>query len=140
MECLCIHTFKMENRKRREKKKEKTNARTHANREKNANNGARLVGGSVYVKTMCGQRRRGKKEGHKTDQECAVHSHTIIIAINHTRAFFERRTFFLSYSRFFSLLYSYTRTNIKVHLSSIFVSFFRTLNCFNINNNILSCR
>jgi hypothetical protein len=57
---------------------------------KNANNSALLVGGSVYgVKATCGQRRRGKKkEGHKTDQECAVRLHTIITATNHTRVYF----------------------------------------------------
>ncbi len=71
--------------------------------EKNANNSALLVGGSVYgVKATRGQRRRGKKEGHKTDQECAVRLHTIITATNHTRVYFGAG-FFSSLILFFLL-------------------------------------
>jgi len=35
-----------------------------------------------------------KKEGHETDQECALCSHTIIITTNHTRVLFEADFFF----------------------------------------------
>jgi hypothetical protein len=65
------------------------------------------MGGSVCVKTMRGQRRRGKKEGHETDQECAVRLHTMITVTNHTRVYFGAGLSF-SFSSF-----SYTRTKMK---------------------------
>ncbi len=46
-----------------------------------------------------------KKEGHETDQECALCSHTMIITTNYTRVLFEA-DFILFFSSF-SFLHIY---------------------------------
>lgn len=45
-----------------------------------------------------------KKEGHETDQECALCSHTIIITTNYTRVLFEADFFFLFFILFLTYL------------------------------------
>jgi hypothetical protein len=91
----------------REKEKgENKRARMHANRKKNAKNNSVLHWWEgVYVLRRRAGNVEGKKEGHKTDQEYTVRSHTIITAINHTRVYFRNKLFFfsLSLSLFFFL-------------------------------------
>jgi len=87
-------------RKREKRKRRKQMHERMRIEKKNANNIALLVGGSVCVKRRAGKV-EGKKEGHKTDQECAVRLHTIMIATNHTRVYFGADLFFFSLILFF---------------------------------------
>jgi hypothetical protein len=83
----------------------------------------------ISVGTKRATQKEKKKEGHETDQECALCSHTMITT-NHTRVLFEADFFFSLSSSSFSFLHTYWRW---VHTSYIFVSFFRTFKLYSIS-------